>query len=408
MARKYPNLRVPGYRFHAASGRGVIQYRPLWGKNPRYLAGQYESRESLADYEKCCDKVATHQMRKKAGKLKFKSAGVDIAVAKFLRRYFAWAQVHYGIKSRDFSHLARAAHPLRERYGRRALCTIGPLRLKKVRDDMVAAGWSRTHVNAQFRRLRSIFKWGVENELVKARHLEALQAIQPLKQGKTTAPEKPKVRPIAWSVASQVLPYVTPTVATMIEVQYLTAMRSSELCTMRIIDIDFQEHVWIYWPEDHKNKHRGKLKPICLGPCAQALLIPYLQVPADQFLFGPRTATRERNSLRRAVAKNKQYGKKVGSRFRPTLFRERYFNDTYRKAIGYGFEKLEGVLQAAGTVKLPERWHPHRLRHTRATSTRELYGREGAEAQLGNTAEAAEIYAEKSLPLAIRIALETG
>ncbi len=55
-----------------------------------------------------------------------------------------------------------------------------------------------------------------------------------------------------------------------------------------------------------------------------------------------------------------------------------------------------------------ERWSPHRLRHSRATLTRELYGKEGAEAQLGNDAIATDIYAQKSLPLAKQIAAETG
>jgi hypothetical protein len=48
------------------------------------------------------------------------------------------------------------------------------------------------------------------------------------------------------------------------------------------------------------------------------------------------------------------------------------------------------------------------VRHTRATEVRAQYGLEGAAASLGDTVEAAKIYAERNQQLAKRIAREIG
>jgi hypothetical protein len=48
------------------------------------------------------------------------------------------------------------------------------------------------------------------------------------------------------------------------------------------------------------------------------------------------------------------------------------------------------------------------VRHARATEIREQYGIEGAAAALGDTVEAAQIYAENNRKLAERIAREIG
>jgi integrase len=402
LLKAYPKgMRFPKYRLHKPSGRAVIQYRPLFGKQPRYLRGAFGSDESLADYAACLEKIAQHKVSRSTPKPSKKLVGT-ITVSNFLGRFVAWADGHYG-PGRELSHIKRAVRPLLKRYRTKAIRAIGPVKLKRVREDMVALGWSRKHVNAQFNRLRSAFTWGVENELLSPRQLEAIRAVRGLRRGKTTATEHPAKVGVSWEQVAAVLPHVAPVIAAMVEIQFLTAMRSAELTAMRIQDIDFLEHVWVYKPPAHKTAYINKPKVICIGPRAQSLLIPYLQVPVGQFIFSPRVAMREHFQARRATAKAKQYGKRKASRFQPARYRERYFADSYYQAIGHGFDRLDK--DRADKVK---RWHPHQLRHARATLTRENYGLDGSQAQLGNTVQATEIYAAKSLPLAVKVAVETG
>ena len=54
-------------------------------------------------------------------------------------------------------------------------------------------------------------------------------------------------------------------------------------------------------------------------------------------------------------------------------------------------------------------WHPNQLRHSKATEVRAAYGLEGAQVVLGHArANVTEVYAERNLALAARVAYETG
>ncbi len=55
------------------------------------------------------------------------------------------------------------------------------------------------------------------------------------------------------------------------------------------------------------------------------------------------------------------------------------------------------------------RWHPNQLRHAHGTAVRERYCLEGAQVALGHErADVTQVYAEKNLALADRIAAEMG
>ena len=54
-------------------------------------------------------------------------------------------------------------------------------------------------------------------------------------------------------------------------------------------------------------------------------------------------------------------------------------------------------------------WHPNQLRHTFATEVRQAYGLEAAQVLLGHArADVTQVYAERDLALAVRVATEVG
>ena len=56
-----------------------------------------------------------------------------------------------------------------------------------------------------------------------------------------------------------------------------------------------------------------------------------------------------------------------------------------------------------------EAWHPHQLRHLRATEVRKQFGLEAAQVTLGHTrADVTQVYAERNSELATRVAREMG
>jgi hypothetical protein len=70
-------------------------------------------------------------------------------------------------------------------HGRCRISEFGPIKLKEVRNSMIAAGMCRTNINRTVHRLKRVFSWAVESELVDAKVYEALRSVAALKAGRT-------------------------------------------------------------------------------------------------------------------------------------------------------------------------------------------------------------------------------
>ncbi len=407
--------RIPSYRLHKPSGRAVVQFRPLYGKSPVYLPGKFNSPESLLAYEEMRREILKHLLKggSRAAKQR-RRVSVNMLLSKFLD----WAVDYYGVTSDEYVHLKIACRPLATKFGDVATDDFGPLALKEIREGWIADGLSRNYINQQVNCLRRVFRWGTENELVQPTTLHGLRAVAGLRKGKTLARETPKKRNVSWEVVQMILPHVSQLIGAMIELQYLTGMRSSELTGLRRSEIDIAGRVWIYRPADHKTAHLDKEKIICIGPRGQAILKPFIEANTV-YLFAPQVAIADHQRKRNANRKSRHTPSSRAYQKRKRRTHPRYESRSYHQAIKRGMirmcrkdihdepakgESLESWMKDRGQ----QYWHPHQLRHTRATQTRAAYGIEGAQALLGNSFEATEIYAEKSFELSAKIALETG
>src|SRR5262249_19481546 len=156
----------------------------------------------------------------------------------------------------------------------------------------------RKVINSRVNRIRRIFKWGVENELVEPGILQALQAVAPLKQGRSEARETGRVVPIPEAHIDVVLARVTRPIRGMIELQLVTGMRPGEVVLMRTTDIDMTDRLWLYRPSSHKTEHHGIERVIFLGPKAQGILRPFLRPDVNAFLFRPSDALQDMRDRR--------------------------------------------------------------------------------------------------------------
>ena len=181
--------------------------------------------------------------------------------------------------------------------------------------------------------------------------------------------------------------------------------------------IDRSDEVWIYRPSDHKNRWRGHQKEVPLGPKAQQVLLPFLDRSTEAFCFSPREAmdwrrehrpvhfkSNRKTPIYPSELKRRESDKQARRKRTPKRAkRERYDTDSYRRAINYGQHKA----RKAG-VELSH-WHPNQIRHTRGTEIRKKFGIEAAQVALGHArADVTQVYAERNLELARRIALELG
>lgn len=125
---------------------------------------------------------------------------------------------------------------------------VTPATLKRAREGMIESGLARTTINARVNRIRRVFRWAVEEELVNADVLTRLQSVRPLRRGRSAAREAGGISEVPEDVVQKTLPALSKVVRSMVRVQLLTGMRSGELCIMRPAEIDRCEKVWIYRP----------------------------------------------------------------------------------------------------------------------------------------------------------------
>lgn len=385
---------VPSYRHHKPSGKAVVT---LNGRD--FYLGQWQSAESKTEYDRrIAEWIANGRM------LPYEDQVSDLTIAELCIGFLRHAASYYandGETTSEYTCLQEAIRPLHELYSLTAVKNFGPLSLKAVRQRMVDKGWCRQHINRQVNRLRRVFKWGVENEVISASVLHALKDVAPLKQGHTSAREAEPIKPVPDEHVDPVLSVVSRQVAAMIALQRLTGARPGEVIQMRPCDIDKSENVWIFRPSKHKTKYRGRNREIYLGPQAQKALAPFLDRAPDSFCFSPAEAEADRHAERRRNRKtpmtpSQQSRVPLKQPRRPK--RDRFDVGAYRRAITYGIKK-SGV----------PAWHPNQLRHSCATKTRKEHGLDAAQLILGHKAcDITQVYADVDREKAIDIVSRCG
>jgi integrase len=233
----------------------------------------------------------------------------------------------------------------------------------------------------------------VENEMVPPEVLVGLAAVRGLEKGRSAARETEPVRPVAEAFVEATLPFLRPQVGAMVRLQLHSGMRPGEVVVMRGLDIDTTGKVWLYRPGsdkgpqgDHKTAHRGHQRIVPLGPRCQEIVKAHLRPDLTAFLFRPWETMVDLRAEQRRKRKTKvQPSQKDRRRKRPKKKPgERYSVASYALSI-------KRACQKAGVPH----WHPHQLRHTKATEIRREAGLDAARAVLGHRSpRVTEVYAE--------------
>jgi len=253
---------------------------------------------------------------------------------------------------------------------------------------------ARGVINHRVGRIRRMFKWGVENDMVPAFVFHGLLAVRGLQRGRTDARETDPVQQVARSVVDETLPILPPIVADMARLQLESGMRSGELIIMRACDLDMLGRVWLYRPTTHKTAHHGHERVIPIGPKEQEIIRRHLKTNVQAFLFSPRDSVAEFRARQRANRKTKVQTTQVNRKKKHPRKQpgERYTSTNYALAIAAAIKRHND--QVPEDQRIPH-WSPHRLRHTWATELRRQFGLDVARAVLGHRTPAiTEVYAE--------------
>jgi integrase len=292
-----PPIHVPKYRVHKPTGLAVVR---LSGRDV-YL-GRHGTPESAARYQAAVAAWLKSD-RQPPPRPKRTRPRHDLVLNELILAYLKFAEGYYvkhGAATGEVTNVKDALRHASSLRGDTPISEFGPSDLKAVRAAMVDAGLCRSVVNGRTNRIRRMFKWGVENELVSPTILQGLQAVAPLKRGRSDARETMPVRPMLQTHINEVLERVTRPIRAMIELQLVTGMRPGEVVWMRTRDIDVSGMIREYRPESHKTEHHGIERTVFLGPRAQEIIRPLLRAELGACLFCPRDALRDMREQRAA------------------------------------------------------------------------------------------------------------
>jgi integrase len=401
----------PAYFRHKPSGQARVR---IDGKD--YYLGLIDSEDSWTRYDALIEEWARRKPIDRS----------TLTIDELCLRFLGFAKRYYikgGRPTTEVAGIRAALRPLVRKFGTQLAAGFGPLKLKAVRESMIAAGITRPTINKYVQRIGRLFRWAVENELVPGTSHHALAAVRGLAKGRCEAPEPAPVKPADLARVEAIRPHVSRHVWGMVQLQLLTAARPGEIVSMRVGDLNTSGPVWEYTPREHKTEHHDKSRVISIGPRGQALLGEFLAdaLAADQgneaFVFSPVDSEAERSRRRRQDRKSPMTPShaarrpKENGRRRP---HDHYTVASYRRAIARGCELAFGMPPELRTIpnaldskeKRKRRreaakwresncWRPNQLRHSAGTFLRREFGIEAASVILGHAdLKTTEIYAE--------------
>ena len=400
-----PKRNIPNYRLHKATGQAFVE---LGGR--RFYLGKHGSKASRELYEQ---RIAEHLANGR--RLPPTKTMASISCQELAVHYIEWAEKHHVKQPKSFRHCKKAMSFLVKHYGKVSVDEFSARSLLYLQDHIVnspnernGSPLTRNTVNRYVGLIKQAFKFGAKFGWVEPSTHCALQVVDQLRKGHTTAPDNPDIKPVDPDVFEKTLANLPKRVADMCRIQRNSTMRPQDVCNLRMCDIDRSGDVWIYRPPNHKTSYLGEVLTKYIGKQGQAILADYLvekENAPEAYLFQPKDTVRDRNVERRKNRKtlnkkgdvqlSQQNRRKENPKRAPG---EKYTTESYNKAIG-------AACQKAGVPH----WTVNQIRHLSATEIRKEHGLEAAQIMCGHKrASTTEIYAEVDHGAGIEIARKFG
>jgi len=289
-----------------------------------------------------------------------------LSVVEIIVEYFPWMAKQYGPGSE--SHVESAKHTLRmlkDSFGTMPADDFSVRQMTELRDAMIAKDWCRTYVNRQVGRVRDLFRWSVEMDLIPGTKWPKLLAMRNLRRGIPNVRETEAVRPAPDADIIACIERLPEVLADMLRLQRWTGARPKELMQMRWCDIRRDEataDLW-YHPASHKTKHKGKSRRICLTGEAEALLMKYADLPPQEVILSPIRSERLRSAKRSAERKTPRWQSHLDrneSKRKPDSERKKPLRTTYDDT-----SYRQAVKRACAKAGVPV-FTPYQVRHSAA------------------------------------------
>ena len=176
-------VRIPKYRKHKPSKLAVVS---LGGRDV-YL-GKFGTKESHEKYTRLVSEYLKHRGEPVPASVYLaKRPSKNITVVEAADRYLTWSTSHQS--SGERAHLHGMLKCLVNLYENERAANIRPSDLREIRRVMVAKGWSRNYVNEQVGRVKRMYKWLADEDLVPVTVYHTLALLGGLRRGEEGARE---------------------------------------------------------------------------------------------------------------------------------------------------------------------------------------------------------------------------
>jgi hypothetical protein len=155
----------------------------------RLYLGKHRSPESLSRYDALRDDWLRRQSLDRS----------TLTVDELCLRFLDYAKSYYVKGDRQTAEVARmrsALRPLVAECRTMLARDVGPLKLKTVRQSMIEDGLTRSTINRNVQRIKHVFRWAVENEMVPPETHQALAAVAGLRKDRSEAVEAESVEAV--------------------------------------------------------------------------------------------------------------------------------------------------------------------------------------------------------------------
>ncbi|MBI3461985.1 MAG: hypothetical protein HY000_02855 [Planctomycetes bacterium] len=237
-------------------GRGVRRWQG--GDLGRWGTKRQPSKEARAAYDRFITEWLNGGRRLPAKEEPSpESLTVSELIVAFRRHVERYYRKPDGTPTSEQHNIRMALRPVRRLYGFTPAVQFGPTALQAVRQWMIDANWSRGFINRSVGRIRRMFRWAAQSDLLSVTVHQALKAVPDLRRGRSDAQETDPVKPVPIAHVHAIQEHVPAPVWAMVQLQSLTGMRPGEVLMMRTCDLDTTGDVWLYRPASHKTEHQA-------------------------------------------------------------------------------------------------------------------------------------------------------
>ena len=247
--------------------------------------------------------------------------------------------------------------------------------LLQIQNGFVNAGYARRQCNRLTNFIVHIFKWGEVRRLVTPGKSVQLKAVEPVRAG--TAKDNEERMPVDDDVVERTLPFLLPIYQAFIRILRSTGARPSEICRMKVSDIDRTDpKTWVFRIRHHKTMRYNKRRVLAFGRKDQAVLAPYLEGKApNAAVFSPKDAVRERKERDRSARKTpftpSQLERDKNRKRHPKAKNNEHF-DTHTVGIALRVSILKANRKLPPDQQIPH-WTLYQLRHAFLTEKTEQF-----------------------------------